>query len=575
MSTPTDSGAQGAPRGPGSVQLVIAVAVTVLIATLSLTVHQQPPPAIAEFAPQAVKQIKQAPPEQSSDFGTGEGQGKCREGAACAVGKGPKGGAGGSPSPGGAPSPPPVSPAASPSAPAKVVPRQKRCVGDRQTEDPQSPPCVSFWDDSHGNGGATSFGVTADTITIGIPNKDDTDSQYAAYANFFNDRYEFYGRKIRFVDSAVDSSTPAGEQAAADAMKQMGVFISNQEHGLTTYYSALNRYGIMGVYRTPDYSDAQLNQRSPYLWGYYMSATQIMSHLSDYVCTRLVGGNAEFAGTSDATDLTTKKRVFGIVLEQQGVNNQLRVAPMKAALEACGASVPFTIEVPYNGQTAADGTNQIVEMKAKGVTSVICLCEEGNRATYYWAPATAQTFFPEWIVTNYPQLIELGLHLYNVAAQSAHMFGVAFQPMERLEADHPSIWALQEGSGGAANLHEPLAIQTHDITYRALLLIASGIQMAGPKLTPQTFAAGLQRVRFPNPEHPIQAGTVGFADGDHSMTNDGAEFWWSNADQSPYSGESQGAMCWVRGGRHFTDGQWDKSSPLFTGTCDTGNKQVS
>ena len=45
----------------------------------------------------------------------------------------------------------------------------KRCVGDppRQTEDPQSPPCVAYW--TGDNGGATWKGVTHTTVTVVTP----------------------------------------------------------------------------------------------------------------------------------------------------------------------------------------------------------------------------------------------------------------------------------------------------------------------------------------------------------------------------------------------------------------------
>src|SRR4051812_871623 len=102
----------------------------VVLSVLALTPANPAPPAIAEFAPQPKEQIKDAPKEQSSDFGSGGGGD---------VGNGP------------ASSPSPSARAASPpSVPDVALPpaaRVRRCVGDppRQTEDPQSPPCVAFW----------------------------------------------------------------------------------------------------------------------------------------------------------------------------------------------------------------------------------------------------------------------------------------------------------------------------------------------------------------------------------------------------------------------------------------------
>lgn len=568
MSLSSDERPGSAPRTPGAIQLVAAAVATILIATLALTLNQQPPPAIAEFAPQAIKQIKQAPPEQSSDFGEGKGAGDCRTGQPCAkdpraTGNVPGQNVGGTPSPG------------PPKGPPKG--RVRQCVGEppRQTEDPQSPPCVAFWDSTPGNGGATSRGVTADTILIGVPNMDgeNRENQYTAYQNYFNTRYEFYGRKIKFVNIQANRGSAASEKQAADMAKELGIFASSQDHDLTSYYQALVEYGIIGVYRTPDYTDAQLKAYSPYLWGYTMSAEQQMRRLADWACTRLVGGNAVHAGTSDAEDLRTKKRKFAVILERIGYNSQLSEKPFASALRACGADVAFSESVPYSEGTT-EKANRVVDLKSKGVTTIVCLCEEGNLGLGYHQSAQAQRYEPEWVITNYPQLNFFGHKTYNVPSQKAHTFGVAFQPMIRTAADHPSVWALREGSGASSGT-DSLNVETHDIAYRALLLLASGIQLAGPRLTPETFRAGLQEAAFPNPPHPIMAGDVGFGAGGTTMTQDGAEIWWDPNATDPYGDSGPGAFCWVESGRRYGLGQWPKQDRLQQGPCDSGAKQVS
>jgi hypothetical protein len=114
-----------------------------------------------------------------------------------------------------------------------------------------------------------------------------------------------------------------------------------------------------------------------------------------------------------------------------------------------------------------------------------------------------------------------------------------------------------------------------DYEYRNLLLIASGIQMAGPGLTPETFQAGLQRALFPNPDTGIMAGHVGFNGGSHAMTIDAAEYWWSNADRGPLPDESSGgAWCYVdHGRRHSLSNPWPiGGDPFFNQPCDAGNE---
>ena len=73
----------------------------------------------------------------------------------------------------------------------------KRCVGPpplRQIEDPQSPPCIAYCKGD--NGGATAKGVTRDSIYIAVPTPENSQAQYTALVNFFNNRFQFYGRKL-------------------------------------------------------------------------------------------------------------------------------------------------------------------------------------------------------------------------------------------------------------------------------------------------------------------------------------------------------------------------------------------
>src|SRR4051794_36874756 len=132
-------------RGPGVVFTAIAVAATLTLGVVALDASQSSPPAVAEFAPAALNQVKNAP--------------------------NPLGAQGGNPSSTPTPSATPSqrsSPTPSPTATIDQ-PAVRDCVGDppRQIEDPQSPPCVNYWKGD--NGGATAYGVTRDEIRIAVP----------------------------------------------------------------------------------------------------------------------------------------------------------------------------------------------------------------------------------------------------------------------------------------------------------------------------------------------------------------------------------------------------------------------
>ncbi len=110
--------------------------------------------------------------------------------------------------------------------------------------------------------------------------------------------------------------------------------------------------------------------------------------------------------------------------------------------------------------------------------------------------------------------------------------------------------------------------------YWQILMLSSGIQMAGPKLAPQTFANALWTTKFPNPLTPIYEGKVGFAGKSLQMTTDAAEFWVSNTASGPYSDKQAGTgvVCYVNHGARHDNGHMPRGGDdvFFKGTCDSG-----
>jgi hypothetical protein len=552
------SGEQARPRTPAFVQIGLAVGIAVLLAAVTLTTRQPPPPAIAEFAPQAVEQIKETPKEQASEFGSGAGLGDCPPGSKCAAGDGAGiGGAGGVGKGDGGPA------ATTTTVPKPPPPSTKRCVGEppRQIEDPQSPPCIPYWDDAKGNGGKTSFGVSKDEIIVAAPDQG-TGNMYVAFANFFNSRFQLYGRKIKIVNPQNTGT------AGADAAKELGAFAALVSYSDPPYYRELVHNKTIGFYRTTDFTDTELANAAPYLWGYTMSYTQILSNLGDWACHRLVGQKATHAGPP----LSSADRSFGIFLQRATNESTVTDAVLTSALQQCGAKVPLVSIYDLNSDPVRY-RNEIADAKAKGITDLFCFCRTDNLTTLQELAET-NDYRPEWIITSYPQLV------YGDPRNGRQMgrtIGVSFEPMIRTPEDHPQIWAMREGDPTNVNGSvRTTLVDSNDIHYRGFLALASGLQMAGPNLTPETFRAGLQRTRFPNPDHPIMAGKVGF-EGDFSMTNDGAEFWYSETDQGPYDEQRRGpTFCWVDGGRRHAKGTWPTGGdPYFKGPCEAGTKSVA
>ena len=515
-------------RGP-FVNAGASVFIVLLIAVVALNPTNQPPPAIAELAPQPQKQIVEAPQEQSSQFGKGSGGGEC-VGPDC-------------PGVETTTTLPPVT------VPQKIIERARvrRCVGNppRQTEDPQSPPCVPYWEGN--NGGATTKGVTANEIRIVVPDSGDEDLVLQTY---FNARYEFYGRKLVLIPGRDDhGATPAEETAAAVAADEQRQAFASTDATYPSklhYVEELARRKIIFAAVDTDATEAFMVSRHPYVWQYTVGIDTLQRTLGAWACSRLVGKPPK--DTGNATPLGAGgNRTFGVIVQDETVDRPVDLSPLANSLAACGAKLDDEERSTVGDKGGA--SNSILRLKSKNISTVFCLCLHSDAYNLY-IQATGQAYRPEWVQTTYGRMDRnFSFHTFPYPKEHlANAFGLSFIPRQILPSEEPMQWAMAESKGGAQGKGLDLSIWNVNVKYRALLMLASGIQMAGPNLTPQTFAAGLQKTRFPNPDHRNLPGKVGFDEPDHSMTLDYTEWFWSNDASGPYDEEGQGTVCYIDNG---------------------------
>jgi hypothetical protein len=324
----------------------------------------------------------------------------------------------------------------------------------------------------------------------------------------------------------------------------------------------------------PEFTEADMRARSPYLWQYPMALDTYLRNLGEWSCDRLVGQPSVHNG--DPTVQRTKRN-FGIILDSQDPGFKPDATPIKAAIKACGDDDPVS-EYDFNGNSA-DGaaTTAVANLHNAGVTTIFCLCAFGTDAQYA-AAANQDGYFPEWLTGSYffHQDNTYGMQGW-LASERANALGISVVPREVKWADNPVLWALAGGNPGGnwspGGEPPPNTIETALLDeYHSWLLLFSGIQEAGPNLTPETFQKGLQKTVFPNPDTPIMAGHVGFGGGSHAMTLDATEYWYNNAatDHNP-SANGSGAICYVQGGIRRSLGTWIKGpDPFFQTTCDSG-----
>jgi len=457
-----------------------------------------------------------------------------------------------------------------------------------------APPCVEpFTGD---NGGATAPGVTADEIVVAVyqaqPNvleqaffersgsDEDLEAEFGTnqqYVDFFSAHYELYGRKVRLVPVRGSGAPDDDVTAKADAIKvatEIKAFASWGGPSETASYA--DELAARGVSCLGDcvlaQPDSFIQSRGPSIWPTLASPEQASEHWAAFVGGQLAGGKAEFAGDPAFTDET---RRFGIVRydDEPGTFDR-SFKHFQELLEDQGvkiaADVPYQLDLERAQETAR---TVIAALKEANVTSVI-LAGDPVFPLFLTGEATAQEFFPEWVVMGYA-FTDTALfgRLYD-QRQWSHAFGVTMLPTRQLDTvdELATILSWQSGQGPDA--------KTFRVLVQAALIFFSGVHLAGPDLTPESFEAGLFRFPADRPTSPpyvhVSWGEHGIWPGtDYNAGDDAGVIFWDPAATGPDEVGADGTGMWryANGGTRFMPNQWPKK-PGRVGLYDVGESVV-
>jgi hypothetical protein len=562
----------------------VSVALVLLVAAVALVVRPPAPPGIAAFAPQAAKPITHAPPGQSSVNGSGSGA--CAASQACT----------------GKPTPSPTAAGAVSRPPRGTrlagVPSALQCYTwpdgtVTQTFDPQSPPCIASWPEvAKGNGGATSPGVTATEIRVAVPQSASAYSAMAEYqlmTKFFNSSYQLYGRRFVLVpytskqiassDSVTSMADPSAQHADAQQAASLKPFAAldffdgNQgahSPALAEYVDTLAQHRILALMggETPPVA-SKLDTHDPYEWSYLPGTSRLLAALGGLTCRELKGRPA-----SHSADNPKAARTFAIVLPDPGSNTgfPLDVRVLQDALSGCG--ITNTPVVYYDDQnTGGATTGSMVKLKQAGVTTLLFFCTGAVSQNTPQNVAVSVQYQPEWVTIGTDPLGVANL-LSGSRTETDHTFGVASWNKTLTPQQEPWMKALN-----AEGEHPIKIITGAKGFYVEMQMLASGVQMAGPHLTPRTFAHALATTEFPNPgagAAPSYQAAVSFQSGHHALVQDFAGFWFdtsatyaddlqASTRQQDY--EASHAFCYVDLGRRWQPDGWPRVDSFFQSTC--------
>jgi len=472
---------------------------------------------------------------------------------------------------------PAAGPAQQEAAPVTAAPATGPCP-DRELQvpgDPYSPPCTTFQGD---NGGATSRGVTGDTITVAvraqafdngmldalskvakakIPNegRDVIARTIHGLVDYFNRTYQMYGRKLKveIYDGKGDvlkEITGGGQEAAeADALRvaQEVQAFADISAVSPVYADALARRGVVNV-GAPFMSREWMTARRPYVWSQFPDCSTIVESVASYYATKMANRPATLAGPK----LKGQQRRLGIIAPenswyQECVRSGLQIMERSGARPVLNER--YRLEVPQMSMQAGE---KLAKLKNAGVTTVMCGCDP-LLLTFLTAKAKEQDYHPEWLITGVALVDNDLIGSIMEQGQWSRAFGVSFSGPQQ-QAGH----GLGYRAYKAMRDDEPSF--GVELIYNQLNILAIGIQMAGPELTPETFEAGL----FRYPQRAGPAGTWAFGPNDYATAEDAREVYWDPRRTSIETRE-RGTYVDVNGGRRFPIGRWPNTAPRAAG----------
>ena len=478
-------------------------------------------------------------------------------------------------------------------------PSTKRCVGSppRQTEDPLSPPCVAYFEGD--NFGATYPGVTKDEIRVlfyftggayagtsevqsdhpansywdlGAP-ASESEPMFPrllrAYQRYFNDRYQTYNRKVRFfVRFAINDQQTPPEVRRSDAIADVNkvkpfAVISEVTANADAYISEMNRRGVVVFLGNPSGGSAgsalvvesSYQKRAPLLWSHVPSVDQYADMFVSYVCKKVIGHPVSFSGNASQNG---QPRRLGLlrVTDPTRPDKIAMGKQVEAGIRKCGGTFVATGTIPFD-----NGSGGIPEQSAAGnqngalfiQNQVTTIIQAGGGETFGGTSKSlnGQGYRPEWV------LLGDGVNDTNIAG-SLHDQGAWFHA--RAVSFWPRITEVESQACFQAAREADPSLQRVDVKnwsctfYPDLQTMFTGIQVAGPRLTPQTIDQGFHAIPAVQSGDPAVPACF-FEPGDYTCVKDAMVAAWDPGGTDPQNGAKG---CWrpFENGRRYLKGRW-------------------
>jgi len=440
-----------------------------------------------------------------------------------------------------------------------------------------APPCVEPFEGD--NGGATSPGVTKDKVKIvryaADPALDpllasqisaagaDVSPESAGvtaegYIDLYEQYFETYGREIDFETytgtGASDDEQAAKADAQAIAEKEPFAVLGGPTQAARVFADELAADGILCIgFCALAIPEEFSKERRPYIWNVGPTPDQAARLAAEMIGKLAPPGKAEFAGDPE---IQQQDRVYGIAHYDTPDGSQSSVfALQKEELAKYDIDIETDAEFFLELARAQENARTIItKFKDAGVTTIIYTGDPITPSSLT-AEATAQEYFPEWILGQ-SVLADIAVFGRLNDAQWKNGFGISL-PAGRAEEETTNSYRLYQWFTGSPPPNNTYGVINPDVSY-----VMRCIHLAGPKLTPETCRDGFYRIppSGGGPTNPTTSwGDHGFWPGiDTAATDDATIIWWDpTAEGENEIGQNGlGLYRYANGGKRYKLGEF-------------------
>lgn len=565
--------------------IVIAAVIAIAVLPSALNLPNTNPSTQLELAPVPPSNSRTPPP--ASNFAL------LSNASGPGLGSGAGGGQGGGGSSQGT-----LAPLTLPNGQGAVPPSTYDCVAGRQTSDPLSPPCVPYYEGN--NGGSTYQGVSAKFVnvliyydaygTLNTARGEDqppygtiinllspSSTQYnigqvivnRSWMYYFNKRYATYDRWVDFFvqfgtydDQGVE--TPGTQTAdAAYGYSKVHPFavINYSSFGNGEYYNDyMAQHGVLIFGSAPGRSESFYQQFPGLQWGYLPPIERSASQYAQFVCNALKGRPADEVGSGNlpATIANGQARRYGLIYTTDPAFQTIEQEALDAAADIraeCGITPYDTATFPQNsyavntGQTPTYATDAMTRFQSEHITTILW---PAGMETNFSNAAAEISYYPEWVLGD--------------DSQQSDGFDAQFQN----QSEWNDAWIMTSRTYTPPLPSQEICYQAYrsvdqtaadsDVEHTAcpeypdLRQMFTGIQVAGPDLSPQSVDTGFHAIPA-EPSTSPQTPSCFYLPNDYTCVKDSAIWHWSSSAQSQASSQPG---CWlmVDGGRRFLPGSF-------------------